>query len=185
MNKTTFVFIGGSLFGIISAFAIIKSTSVSELTENSVDAQNQVTEFQPKKIQTSQHTMESMSDMDRLDSKLPVNTDTSSISTMHQPAPSNPVSDNNPANSNATVQNTVTTIPADAIPVIQPTTEQVQHYDDIDKLISSAVNNPTIKLHYLIKKADSLTIEQRKVLTQRAIAMLESGELDINQFASK
>ncbi len=184
MNKTTFVFIGGSLFGIIGAFAIIKSTSAPDLTENILNDQVQKTELQPKKIQSPQHSIESMSNMDRLDSKIPSNTDMSNMPNI-QADQTNQVSHSNNSNSGTAAEQIAITTTPEAIPVIPPTTEQVEQYDDIDNLITSAVNNPNIKLHYLIKKADSLTIEQRKILTQRAIVMLERGELNIDQFASK
>ncbi len=185
MNKSIYLFIGGSLFGVVSAFAIIKSTSNTEQlvqtpATTSVNANTQpmkviTAKMQAEQMQDSSKPLENMSDMAmRVQQE-----NTAPMAEQATMMSNNPAIANAPAVTKKPIKSTQIT----ALPAEQPTTQQLQQYDDIEKIISSAANNPGMKLKHLIKKADKLTIQQRNILTQKAIAMLKSGELSIEQFS--
>ncbi len=185
MNKSIYLFIGGSLFGVVSAFAIIKSTSNTEQfvqtpATTSVNANTPpmkviTAKMQAEQMQSSSEPPETMQDMSvRVEQESNTTTMSAPMTEQTTMIPnSTPVTTNKP----------ITTTQIAAMPVEQPTEQQVQQYDNIEEIISSAANNPNMNLKHLIKKADKLTIQQRNILTQKAIAMLKSGELSIEQFS--
>ncbi|VAW98369.1 hypothetical protein MNBD_GAMMA22-2470 [hydrothermal vent metagenome] len=186
MNKSIYLFIGGSLFGVVSAFAIIKSTSNTEQlvqtppATTSANANTQpvkviTAKMQAEQMSASSGALETMSDM-----AVRVEQNTKA-STMSEPMSEQTAT--MPANATAATIKPIATAQLTALPAEQPSPEQVEQYNDIEEIISSAANNPSMKLKHLIKIADKLTIQQRNILTQKAVAMLKSGELSIEQFS--
>ena len=185
MKKSIYMFIGGSLFGVIAAVAIVKSTSNTEQINPTVatttNAKIVTAKMQAEQMKNSEASSESLSDMQVRLSQQP---GTQGMMEMQNSAQTTmPTNDNQETDIAKTTvshqQKQVMTTPSNP-----PTEIQVQQYQDIEKTISSAVNNPKIKLSDLIRKADSLTIQQRNQLTQKAMGMLDRGELTIEQFAN-
>ena len=187
MNKSIYMFIGGSLFGVVAAVTLIKSNydtpqqtpAVAQPTGMKVIT----AKMQADQMQQSAKPMESMSDMQVRLSQQDDEQDMMSMQNNQQAAMAN---EENSAPAQATkfatqLKNTTTV----KVPVIPPTEDQVKQYQDMDNIIRTAANNPKVNLSELIERADNLTIEQRNQLTKTALGMLDRGELSIEQFAKK
>ena len=185
MNKSIYLFIGGSLFGVIAALAIVKSTTDPEqavvaMPANTSNMTIRTVKMQQEAIQNGE-VEESPSDMQVRLSQQPgtqgmmemqSNAQTEMASTEEAIAPEKSMA--------APQQQHVA-----KAPIIQPTEQQVTQYNDMDQIISSAASDKNIKLVDLIRQSDSLTIEQRNILTQKTLDMLSRGELTVEQFAKK
>ena len=184
MNKSIYLFIGGTLFGVIAAFAIVKSTSNTEqavvaLPTNTSDMPIRTVKMQQEAMQNGDME-ESASDMQVRLSQQP--------GTQGMMDVQNTLQTETSTSKDVIASEKSITQPQQHVakaPVIPPNEEQVTQYNDMDQIISSAANNPNIKLVDLIRKSDSLTIEQRNRLTQKTLDMLNRGELTVEQFAKK
>ncbi|MCW8899538.1 MAG: septin family protein [Gammaproteobacteria bacterium] len=186
MKKSIYMFIGGSLFGLIAAVIIVKSSSHTEQNTpkitSTTSAKIVTAKMQAEQMQNSDAPMESMSDMQVRLSQQP---GTQGMLEMEANAQSPESTEDIPqTNLTTTTQSQPQQKSVMAAPAIPPTAEQVQQYHDIDNVIMSAANNPQVKLVDLIRKADTLTIQQRNQLTQKTMGMLDRGELNIEQFAN-
>ena len=185
MNKSIYLFIGGSLFGVIAALAIVKSTTDPEQAVVAIPTDTSNIKVRTVKMQVEAmqngEVEESPSDMQVRLSQQP---GTQGMMDMQ----------NNAQTEMATTKEAITPEKNMAspqqqhvakAPVIPPNDVQITQYNDMDQIISSAANNPNIKLVDLIRQSDSLTIEQRNILTQKTLDMLSRGELTVEQFANK
>lgn len=183
MKKSIYMFIGGSLFGVVAAVAIIKSTSnteqVSPIATTNTNAKVITAKMQAEQMNSSDMPMESLSDMQVRLSQQPGTQGQDMMDMQNNNMEKEVVSKPETKSTQQGQQKQIASVPA-----TPPTTEQVQQYKDIEKTISSAVNNPKIKLSDLIRQSDSLTIQQRTQLTQKAMDMINRGELSIEQFAN-
>ena len=185
MKKTIYLFIGGSLFGAIAAFAIVNLVTNNEPLQPVAEAKKNVIIQTVKLPKSPAETSESMSDMQvRLSQEAGMD----GMMDMQNIPQDNMQNDAAAENAVAEAENEtaqIQTAPAapTAIAAIPPTTEQIKQYNDIEKIISTAANNPKIKLHDIIRKSSNLTIQQRNQLTQKTIDMLSRGELSIDQFS--
>ena len=183
MKKPIYMFIGGSLFGVVAAVAIIKSTTTTEqvnpIATTNTNAKVITAKMQAEQMKSSDMPMESLSDMQVRLSQQP-GTQGQDMMNMQNSNMEEAASSETEIKSTQQVQQKQIA----SIPATPPTTEQVQQYNDIEKTITSAVNNPRIKLSDLIRQSSSLTIQQRTQLTQKAMDMINRGELNIEQFAN-
>lgn len=183
MKKPIYMFIGGSLFGVVAAVAIIKSTTtteqVSPIATTNTNAKVITAKMQVEQMNSSDMPMESLSDMQVRLSQQP-GTQGQDMMNMQNSNMEEAASSKTEIKPTQQVQQKQVA----SIPATPPTTEQVQQYKDIEKTITSAVNNPKIKLSDLIRQSSSLTIQQRTQLTQKAMDMINRGELSIDQFAN-
>lgn len=187
MKKSIYMFIGGSLFGVIAAVTIIKSSNPTQ-NQAPVAATNPnvkiiTAKMQEAEMKNSAMPVESMSDMQvRLSqqaNRQGMDAMQENTSTSNPETGTTPEAKTEKLSTQKITQNTVT------LPATPPSEQQVQQYHEIDSIIRTAVNNPKVNLAGLIEKADNLTIEQRNQLTQKTLGMLNRGELTIDQFANK
>jgi len=189
MKKTIYLFIGGSLFGAIAAFAIVNLATNNGQISPIAKAKNNVKIQTVKLPKSSGEPSESMSDMQVRLSQQPGMDGMVDMQNVPQDSMQNDSAAENAVDEGKaeaqTVQPQTTQKAPTAVAAIPPTTEQIQQYNDIDKIISTAANNPKIKLHDIIRKSNNLTIQQRNQLTQKTIDMLSRGELSIDQFSDR
>lgn len=187
MKKSIYMFIGGSLFGVVAAVTIIKSTNqpqqATPVAATSPNVKIITAKMQEAQMQKSGTAMESMSDMQvRLSQQADEQDMMAMRNNVATATPETNITQPGKAKNIGTQEKNKNTV---ALPVILPSEQQVQQYQEINNIIRTAVNNPKINLSELIEKADNLTIEQRNQLTQKTLGMLDRGELSIDQFAKK
>lgn len=176
MKKSIYLFIGGSLFGVIVAVAVFKTSTNTNQTIAITPPNTTGMKVVTAKMQVANMPTESMSDMQVRLSQLPENKGMMDSNAM--------MSENPETVKPIPQQNTAPQENISSGPITQPTDKQIQQYDQMEKIIASAVNNPKIKLTDLLRQSDTLTIQQRTKLTQKAMDMINRGELNIEQFAS-
>lgn len=182
MNKSIYLFIGGSLFGVIAALAIVKSTTDTEQTEMVQPQTTTKMKVLTAKMQAENMSDESLSDMQV---RLVQQAGNQGMMEAQNEAPTlMPENNENQTMPIPQMAKTQQQKPVVTVPAVPPTTEQVQQYEDMEKIIAAAMNNPKIKLDDLLRQSDSLTIQQRNELTQKTMDMINRGELKIEQFAS-
>ena len=189
MKKSIYMFIGGSLFGVVAAITIVKYNSGPQQTEavalqpTANPEAKIITAKMQEQMQKSGQPLESEADMQvRVQQEAAIKNMMGMQGNDQAEATMPAAESNKQALSQVAKPKKQSKV---AAPVIPPTEEQVEQYQAINKVIRSAANNPKVNLSDLIKKADSLTIEQRNQLTKQTLGMLDRGELSIEQFANK
>lgn len=190
MNKSIALFSSGVLVGAIGAASLLY---FSDATENRLRAEilapsSPAMAGVQKELSTIMAKLELISSgIDSLAYKAPVTKAPGAVpppqtSMSGDRAEKPPLQDNA---MNMMPAATLPTEPSSSAPPATPTATQIEQYDSIKSQLYGAANNPSVSLSELITMSNKLTPEQRKELTDEAMAMIKRGELSENQFTAK
>lgn len=178
MNKSKPLYFGAAILSIAAAFALIQSTiNTKDINVSSI----------PSQMSQSDEKQEPASDMQM---RLSQEAGADGMMGMSNSNAELPEKMSTTVPEAADKKETMTTAKLNSAndkmksAIVMPSEKQVKHYENIEMIIDSAVNDPKIELSSLLRDSTSLTVQQRYDLTEKALALIKEGKLNVEQFAS-